>query len=373
MQTPNAPHNVLFVYLANPRMSRPEMEIDITELWHLVESMGAAQVIDLLVQKGEEFETTYIGPGKAEEVKEYLRVHPVDIIVFNGQLTPSQKFNLMKLFWDARPNIVVWDRVDLILAIFSRHARTTEAKLQIKLAQMSSMGPRIFGMGMVLSRQGGGIGTRGIGETNTELMKRHWKEQIKKAKDELAKSAASRARQMEYRKHMGLQTISIVGYTNAGKTSLFNLLTHKKHLVENALFATLDSSVGEVYMPSLAKKVLISDTIGFIANIPPSLIDAFKSTLSESVHADIILHVIDASDPLMDDKIRVVNEILDQLDIPQAKEVLVFNKVDLVPNLDRKRLSDRAGNTPHVFISTKTKEGIESLVSEFLPRVIPSA
>ena len=159
------------------------------------------------------------------------------------------------------------------------------------------MGPRIFGMGMILSRQGGGIGTRGIGETNTELMKRHWKQAIKKVYDTLEKSVASRERQMDHRKNLGLQTISIVGYTNAGKTSLFNILTHKKHVVENALFATLDSTVGEIYMQSLQKKVLISDTIGFIANLPPSLIEAFKSTLMESVHADIILHVIDASDP----------------------------------------------------------------------------
>jgi len=351
-------------------MSRADMEQDITELWHLVETLGNSQVIDLIHQKGEEFNATYIGPGKAEEVCVYLKTHPTDIIVLNGQLKPSQKFTLMKLFWAIRPNIQIWDRVDLILAIFSRHARTAEAKLQIELARMQSMGPRIYGMGMVLSRQGGGIGTRGLGETNTELMKRHWKREIKRTKDELAKSAASRKRQMDHRKNLGLQTISIVGYTNAGKTSLFNILTHKKHLVENTLFATLDSTVGEIFMPSLGKKVLISDTIGFIANLPPSLIEAFKSTLMESVHADIVLHIIDASDPLMTEKIGVVNEILNQLKIPEEKEVLVFNKIDAAPNLDRQKISGLAGDIPHVYISTKTKEGIETLTSTLLPQVI---
>lgn len=373
MQTLANPLNILFVYLAHPRTSRVDMEMDITELWHLVETLGNARIVDLIHQKGEEFDSTFIGPGKAEEVKGYLATHPIDVIIFNGQLKPSQKFNLMKLFWDARANIQIWDRVDLILAIFSRHAHTTEAKLQIKLAQMNSMGPRIFGMGMVLSRQGGGIGVRGIGETNTELMKRHWKQEIKSARDELSKSADSRYRQMEHRKHIGLKTISIVGYTNAGKTSLFNLLTHKKHLVEKALFATLDSTVGEMYIPSLGGKVLISDTIGFIANLPPALIEAFKSTLMESVHADLVLHVIDVSDPLMADKIRVVNEILDQLRILETKEVMVFNKIDAVTSLDTQKLSDRAGSIPHVFISTKTKEGTDTLTSTLLPCLIQSA
>ena len=370
MQTLDHPLNILFVYLAHPRTSRVDMEIDVTELWRLVETLGNARVTDLIHQKGEEFEATYIGPGKVAEVAEYLKTNPVDIIICNGTLKPSQKFNLLKLFWTVRPNIAIWDRVDLILQIFSRHARTQEAKLQIELARMESMGPRIYGMGMVLSRQGGGIGVRGIGETNTELMRRHWKQQIKHARDALAKSAASRKSQMDHRKDLGLQTISIVGYTNAGKTALFNVLTHKKHPVVNALFATLDSSVGEIYMPSLGGKVLISDTIGFIANLPPSLIDAFKSTLMESVHADIVLHIIDASDPLMTEKIGVVNSILDQLEILETKEVLVFNKIDAAPGLDKQKLSEYAGDKPHVFISAKTKEGIDSLTSDLLPKII---
>jgi GTPase len=364
------PSNILFVYLAHPRETRVDMEINITELWHLVETLGNANVIDLIHQKGEEFKETYIGPGKAAEVGEYLKTHPTDIIIFNGQMKPSQKFNLMKLYWEVRPNIQIWDRVDLILAIFSLHAHTTEAKLQIELAKMHSMGPRIYGMGLVLSRQGGGVGGRGIGETNTELMQRHWKREIERVHKALTAAAAVRQRQMDHRKNIGLRTISIVGYTNAGKSSLFNILTHKNNLVENALFATLDSTVGEIYMPGLGGKVLISDTIGFIANLPPSLITAFKSTLMESIQADVILHVIDVSDPLMMEKVGVVNDILAQLHIPLEKEILVFNKIDAAPSPDKKKISDEAGSIPHVFISAKTKEGIETLTTELLPKII---
>ncbi len=370
MEALNQPVKILFVYLAHPRQSRSDMEADITELWQLVATLKNATVVDLLHQKGPEFDGTYIGPGKVEEVITYLAEHQIDAIVLNGQLKPSQKFSLMKAFWEVAPNILIWDRVDVILEIFSRHARTTEAKLQIELARMQSMGPRIYGMGLVLSRQGGGIGTRGIGETNTELMKRHWKKEIKRATDALEKSTKVRATQMENRKHIGLKTISIVGYTNAGKTSLFNILTHKKHLVENALFATLDSSVGELYLPSLQKKVLLSDTIGFIANLPPSLIEAFKSTLMESIHADLILHVVDVSDPLMREKVNVVHDILDQLGISKTKEVYVFNKIDLATDLDRDLLIQKAGENPHAFISTKTKDGIDHIVGTLLPSLL---
>lgn len=366
------PSKILFVYLARPKISRSEMEKDITELWLLVDTLGNATVVDIITQHGAVTAATYIGTGKAEEVLAYLEAHPVDTVILNGNLSPGQKFNLMKQFWAVNTKIQVWDRVDLILAIFSRHAKTTEANLQINLARMHHMGPRIFGMGMELSRQGGGIGTRGIGETNTELMERHWKREIKKVKDTLGKLTQNRRRQMEHRKSLRLQTVSIVGYTNAGKTSLFNLLTHKKHLVENALFATLDSTVGEIYMPSLHKPVVISDTIGFISNLPPDLIEAFTSTLMESVHADVVLHVVDASDPDIAEKIDVVSKILDQLDIPEEKEVLVFNKADAITQPDRDRIAANTHNAPYIFISATTREGIDELVTSVFPRFLKS-
>ena len=367
------PTRILFVYLARPKISRSEMEKDVTELWQLVATLGNATVTDIITQHGSITAATYIGTGKVEEVLAYLESHPIDTVILNGTLTPSQKFKLMKQFWSVNPTIQVWDRVDLILAIFSLHAKTTEANLQIELARMRHMGPRIYGMGMELSRQGGGIGTRGIGETNTELMERHWKREIKKVRDTLDKLTANRQRQMEHRKSMGLQTISIVGYTNAGKTSLFNVLTHKKHLVENALFATLDSTVGEVYMSSLGKQVVVSDTIGFISNLPPDLIEAFTSTLMESVHADVVLHVIDASDPDIAEKILVVSRILDELHIPEEKEVLVFNKSDAITKADRDRIEANIHDIPFVFVSANTGEGIDALITDIFPRYLRPA
>lgn len=364
------PTRILFVYLARPKISRSEMEKDVTELWQLVATLGNATVTDIITQHGAVTPATYIGTGKVEEILIYLGSHPVDTIIINGTVSPSQKFKLMKKFWAANPAIHVWDRVDLILAIFAHHAKTIEANLQIELARMHHMGPRIFGMGMELSRQGGGIGTRGLGETNTELMERHWKREIKKVKDALDKLTENRRRQMQHRKNLGLQTISLVGYTNAGKTSLFNLLTHKKHLVENALFATLDSTVGEIYIPQLRTQVVVSDTIGFISNLPPDLIDAFASTLMESIHADVVLHVIDASDPDIADKIDVVSRILDQLGVPEEKEVLVFNKADSITATDRDRIMANIHGVPFIFASAKTQEGIGELLTSILPQFI---
>lgn len=370
METITKEIRILLVYLARPKISRSEMEHDVTELWQLTATLGNATITDIITQHGSVTPASYIGTGKVAEVGAYLETHPTDIVLLNGHVKPSQKFLLTKSFWEINKQIIVWDRVDLILAIFSKHAKTTEANLQIELARMHNMGPRIFGMGMELSRQGGGIGTRGLGETNTELMERHWKREIKKVKDALEKITKTRETQMKHRKHLGIRTVSIVGYTNAGKTSLFNVLTHKKHLVENALFATLDSTVGEVYIPALKCKIVVTDTIGFISNLPPSLIEAFTSTLLESVHADVVLHVIDATDPAMTEKIRVVNEILNTLNIPEQKEVLVFNKADELDTAEREKITTAYADSPYVFVSAKTREGIDELTNRIFPHYL---
>jgi GTPase len=369
MQNTSPPVSMLFVYLTDKKTGIYEMEQDITELWSLAQSMGDVAVADLITQKGLPFRETYIGPGKAQEIGEYLKTHKIDIITFAGILSSSQKFNLTKMYWEINPTIRVWDRVDLILAIFSRHAHTKEAKLQIELARMRHMGPSIFGMGKILSRQGGGIGTRGIGETNTELMKRHWKREMKRITDTLDKLTANRARQIDHRRAIGLKTVSLVGYTNAGKTTLFNLLTRKKKPVTDALFVTLDSAVGEVFVPEIGKQLVISDTIGFIRNLPPDLIDAFKSTLMESVHADVVLHVIDVADRDHLEKIDVVDAILEQIGIAKEKVVYVFNKTDAAQDADRQNVIDRTMPYPHVFVSAVENKGMDELISTVLPRV----
>ncbi|MDP3793385.1 MAG: GTPase HflX, partial [Candidatus Uhrbacteria bacterium] len=272
-------------------------------------------------------------------------------------------------------HMAVWDRVDLILKIFSKHAKTAEAKLQIKLAAIHHMGPRIFGMGMEMMQQTGGIGTRGLGETNTEIMKRHLAEQEKQVKKDLERIARSRLNHRQRRDRLGLKTVSIVGYTNAGKSSLLNALTNKKAYVANELFATLDTRVGKMWMKQpegerMGSPLLLSDTIGFIQDLPPQLIDAFRSTLDETIDADLILHVIDASDPYMRDKIQEVETILEQLGVSRTPKIYVFNKMDLwstklristkIRKLEHGLKTDYQNWSP-VVVSAMTGAGLEEL------------
>jgi len=347
-----------------PKFARKEdIIINLEETTSLVKTYGG-DVYAVSVQRSESPDRgMFVGKGKVEEVAETIVTDDIQVVVLHNNVKTRQIHALKKRLVKVKPDIVVWDRVDLILYIFSKHAQTAEAKLQIELAAMRHMGPRIYGMGFELSRQGGGIGGVGIGETNTELMKRHWRDQIQKASKELKKLSEERERQLEKRRRAGQQTVSLVGYTNAGKSSLYNILTGKDKLVKNALFATLDSSVGKWYVKNLQKEIMVSDTIGFIKDLPPKLIDAFKSTLMESVHADILLHVIDASDPQMGDKITVVEKVLYELGLTNRKRIYVFNKMDMAQDLDPTLLTEAYEQFSPVFISATKKEGIDDLAT----------
>ncbi len=369
MYTPQPIPRVMLIGLSDPMKSKEEMFLDFEEVESLVNTYGGKVHAALYQNMTRGDYSTFIGHGKVEEAVTAISENKIDIVVMNEAIKPSQLHALFLAFHKANPHILVWDRVTLILEIFSKHAKTAEAKLQIKFAKMRQMGPRIYGMGMELSNQGGGIGTRGVGETNTKLMLRHWKSETAKVRKELTELSKRKKDQIDHRKHDGLPTISLVGYTNAGKTTLFNRITGSHDLAEDALFATLESTVNRFYLKSLGHEVYLSDTIGFIKNLPPLLIDAFKSTLLEAVNADIILNVIDSSDSRVDEKIQTVQEILNELGIERKNIVYVFNKIEKNESVDIEKIKDQYREfSPH-FISAKDGTGLDELLSFFSARL----
>lgn len=335
--------------------------LQLEEVESLVKTYGG-QIFAATVQKSNyPDKSTFVGSGKAQEIADTVAKDRIDIVVINDIVKPGQLYTLEKIFFRSNPNIKVWDRVNLILQIFSLHAHTKEAKLQIDLAALRHMGPRIFGMGYILSRQGGGIGTVGIGETNTELMKRHYRDQMNDISRQLKRLGDEKIKQIEKRKSLGFRTAALVGYTNAGKTMLYNGLTNKSNYVKDVLFATLDSSAGKMQQSNQKGNIIVTDTIGFIRNLPPSLIDAFKSTLLESVHADLLLIVADISDPEIDLKLRVVDDVLKELLLLNTKRLYVFNKIDKDASGIQKELIKQYTHLSPLFVSAKTGQGVDIL------------
>ncbi len=337
----------VLIDVVDPQTSSNESELRLYELDSLVKTYGGVSVLKTYQKRSIPAYQTFVGEGKIKDVLEELGgSESIDVLIVNNILKPRQIYNLEELCfrieverraasgerYQVPKRIKVWDRVDLILKIFDKHATTAEAKLQIELASIKHMGPRIFGMGLELSRQAGGIGTIGVGETNTEIMKRHLQKRTKLVESKIKSYGEIQRRQRDSRRQRDLKTIALAGYTNAGKSTLIKALTRKKEVyIADALFATLDSKVGELFLPTLQDKAMIADTIGFIQDLPPSLIDAFKTTLAEIIEADLILHVIDVSDTNIHLKIRVVQEILAELLGENSKPIVfVFNKSDLL-------------------------------------------
>lgn len=361
-------HRVVLIDIVDPHHNQQDAIKNLQELKSLVATYNGIDVISIIQHRTRPDKATFIGSGKVAELARIVKEKQIGIVVVNAIVHPSVLFNLTQKLWDINPKIQVWDRFDLILNIFNKHAHTAEAKLQIEIARMYHMGPRIYGLGEdYFSRQGGGTNTKGQGETNIELMKRHWRDQIKIKKDQLKKISDQHLTQLERRKTNNIAAIAIVGYTNAGKTSLFNLLTKKKKVVQNALFVTLDSVTGKFYLPLQKKEATISDTIGFIKDLPSSLIDSFKSTLMESIHANLLLHVVDISDPEMNEKIRIVEKILQQLQVHSKKIVFVFNKIDAFIGDGQqilKEVNEKYSQFSPQFISVTTNFGVEKLKKE---------
>ncbi len=357
-----------------PSVSGEDAISRLNEAENLIKTFGGVVLVKKIQKKMTPNYSTYVGEGKIKELLEENKELKANIIIINNELKPRQTYNVSELI--RKHDLQVWDRIDLILKIFAKHATTKEAKLEIQLAGIKHMGPRIFGMGMELSQQGGGIGTKGIGETNVEVMKRHLGNIENRIKKNLEECKRVRKLHRDSRHRKNLPTIGIIGYTNAGKSSLLNALTKKGAYTANKLFATLDTRIGKMYLPvnnfdpeklppgttaPPPREVLVSDTIGFIRDLPTTLINSFRSTLEETIESDLLLHVIDINDPKMEHKIKVVNEILAQMEVLHKPTIYVFNKIDLSPSADISALRETYSAHSPQFVSAAGQTGINEL------------
>lgn len=335
-----------------------DAEVSMAELGELAKTAGA-EVAGEMIQKRPAIEgATFVGKGRLEEIAEFCENNDVDLIIADGELTPVQVRNI-----EDRTDTRVVDRTTLILDIFAGRARSKEGKLQVELAQLKYSLPRLTGKGISLSRLGGGIGTRGPGETKLESDKRHIRRKIQYIKEELADVEKRRNMQHSRRKKNGVQVVAIVGYTNAGKSTLMNRLTDAGVLQEDKLFATLDPTARKLYLPD-GQQIMIVDTVGFISRLPHQLVDAFRSTLEEATFADVILNVCDASSDECHNHIRTTNEILEGLfddGIIPVPVINVFNKCDIAQTAEDKIYFYGSGS-PCVKISARTGEGVDDLL-----------
>ena len=304
-----------------------DAEVSIDELAELASTAGA-EVLAKIIQKRERVEAaTFVGLGKLYEIVSICRHYEADLLIFDSELTPSQHRNI-----ETASGIEVVDRTTLILDIFASRARSAEGKIQVELAQLKYSLPRLSGKGKEMSRLGGGIGTRGPGETKLETDRRHIRRRIQRLEDELEGLEKRRSLQRKRREKNGVTSVAIVGYTNAGKSTLMNRLTDAGVLAEDKLFATLDPTARSLTLPG-GRKVMLVDTVGLIRRLPHRLVEAFKSTLEEAANADLILNVCDASDEQANEHLRVTKSLLEELGAADKPIITVMNKCDLVSDI----------------------------------------
>ena len=359
------------------------------ELEKLVSTYGWLVIIKTIQKKDTPAYRTYIGQGKLDTIIEDMIEEQSDLLIVWNILKAGQIYQIneqLRSKWkEVWHHMEARDKVDIILKIFDKHAESAEAKLQIELASIKHMGPRIFGMGMELSKQGwwasGGAGAaRWLWETNTEIMKRHLKDKVRMVEKQLKEYEQMRELHRTRRKRVWLSVFGIVWYTNAGKSSLMRALCKKEAYVADKLFATLGTEVGKLYIdPPLpldgeayiyqpGREVLVIDTIGFIRDLPPQLIKAFASTLEDSIQSDVLLHVVDATDPDRQRKIEIVEDILKKIKALQPM-ITVFNKIDQLDSLTKKIITDQYSDIPHVFVSALSGEGLEELKHKMVEMV----
>ncbi len=339
-----------------------ELKNSLSELEGLVEA-AEGKTLGKLYQKREYPDpATFIGKGKVKQLKELAEGINADTIVFDAELTPVQISNIEKI-----TEVEVLDRTDLILQIFSRRAKTKQAKLQVELAMLEHELPRVYGQkGKALSRIGGGMKTKGAGEKLGEIKVRTIKDRISKIKKELERIKKQRYQQRKWRnKDPNLLKVSLVGYTNVGKSTLLKRLTKRDTFISDQLFATLDTKTSFINFPDIGKKVVITDTVGFVKDMPKEIMDAFMATLEELEDTDLILHVVDISDENWQEKVESVEKILKKINVNEKPQVLVFNKIDrVIPSEDYLEDTDitlLTGNRESVIISTKEGWNIDRL------------
>lgn len=345
----------VLVCMQFPEMNKGEAATHLEELKSLVDTMGVETVDSLIVPLKKRSPKFYVGTGKADEITESANRHSAEIIIFDNDLSPGQQRNFEELSGKA-----VIDRHEVILDIFAERATTKEAVLQVGLARMEYSLPRLTRAWTHLSRQkGGSKGTRGEGETQLEVDRRLVMNRITRLKKELIKVRLHRNTLRKQRASLKIPTGALVGYTNAGKSSLLNTLTGADAFVEDKLFATLDPTTRKVTTPG-GHKILLTDTVGFIRKLPHDLVDAFRSTLEETVLADFLIHVLDLSHPEVEEQYRITMEVLEELGAGEKPIILVFNKIDLKRNTEES-LRLELDNPEALYISTKTGEGLEKV------------
>jgi len=343
-------------------IGRPtQAEERVEEAARLVDSAGAEVVEVIRGRRDRPDAATFAGKGKVEEIRDALVAHHCDIVVFDRQLTAAQVRNLERALIEQVPEIRVFDRTDVILDIFAQRARTSEGKLQVELARLEHLSTRLVRGWTHLERQRGSLGkTGGPGEKQIELDRRMIGEQVKKLKERIRKVGKVRATQRSGRTRSGILRVALVGYTNAGKSTLFNRITGSGAYVADQLFATLDTTTRRVYLGENAS-IALSDTVGFIRDLPHTLVDSFKATLEETIQADLLLHVVDSASPQRDEQIAAVNAVLAEIGASEVPQILVYNQIDRVPGLAPEIVRDAYGKILNIKVSASTGAGIDAL------------